>query len=408
LPPARRRLALAALVVAGGALVWVAAAAALWRSSVPDLRLPTIDPHRAFTEEQLDRTARLEGFLRVDFLLSQLALVLALGLYALRGHRLARESAAGPIGTGMLLGMLGLGLLWFVQVPFDLAAHWWERRNDVASDGYVERLFSGWLALGGAFLFICLALLIVMGLASAVGNTWWVSGSAVFTGLAMLFAFVFPYLSPSEPLREWDPGLAAEARRLAAIEGVENVPVRVEEVSDFTDDPNAWAGGIAGSRRVVLWDTLLDGRFDDDEVAVVVAHEFGHQAHQHIWKSIGWYALFAVPGALLIAAATRRFGGMAAPRAVPVGLFVLVVLQLAALPLQNMISRRLEREADWSALKATRDPDAARSLFRQFTTISLAQPDPPRWASVLLDSHPTVLERMEMAEAWRLRERAAR
>ena len=398
----RSRRAQTGLVLALCALAWGAAAWALWRTTVPSLDLPELDAGTTFSAIQLERSARFERFLRIDFLLSQLVLVLALGVYALRGHRFMRESAAGPIGTGMLLGMLGFALVWIVQLPFSLAAHWWERRYDVTDIGYVEFVLGGWFGLGGIFLFICLALLIVMGLATAMGDAWWIAGAPVFVGLTIVFAFVFPYLAPTVPLE--DPEIAAEARRLARIERVEEIPVRVEEVGEFTSAPNAWAGGVAWSRRVVVWDTLLDGRFSDDEVAVVLGHEFGHHAHEHIWKSIGWYALFALPGTFLIARATRRYGGMATARAVPVGLFVLVVLELAALPIQNAVSRRLEREADWAALEATRDPAAASELFRGFTTAALVQPDPPRWAKVLLDSHPSVIDRMEMAEAWRQRE----
>ena len=55
--------------------------------------------------------------------------------------------------------------------------------------------------------------------------------------------------------------------------------------------------GIGPSRRVVLWDTILDGRFSPGELAVVIAHELGHVARDHVLKSIGWFALFAFPGA---------------------------------------------------------------------------------------------------------------
>jgi hypothetical protein len=197
----RSRGALVALGLAGAALVWIVAAAALWRTSVPDLRLPSIDARRVFGEQQLDRTARFEGFLRVDFLLAQLALVVVLGLYALRGHRLARESAAGPIGTGMLLGMLGLAILWLIQTPFALVDHWWARRHDVSELGYVDWLIINWFALGSEFLFICLALLIVMGLAGWLRFWWWIPGAVVFTGLVALFTFVTPYLIPAQGSR---------------------------------------------------------------------------------------------------------------------------------------------------------------------------------------------------------------
>ena len=395
----RRRAVVAAVVVAIGA-GWALAAVSLWDTTVPgSLRLADLDPHDYFTDGELERAGDFERFLRIDFLLAQAALLATFAVYARRGHRLLRESAAGRIGSGMLLGMLGLAILWLVQLPFRVAAHWWQRRHGVASDDYITFLFGDWLALAGEFLFICLALVIVMGLAGAMRNRWWVAGAPVFVGLAMLFAFVYPYLLPLERLE--DPQLAAGARRLAAAENVEDIPVRVEEVGEYTTAPNALASGLGASRHVVLWDTLLDGRFPDDEVLFVLAHEFGHHTREHIWKGIGWYALFAVPGAFLLAVATRRAGGMADPRAVPLSLLVLVVLQLAAMPVYNVIGRRLEAEADWAALEATRDPAAARGLFRNFGRTGLVEPSPPTWSYVLLDGHPTLMQRIAMAEAWR-------
>ena len=89
------------------------------------------------------------------------------------------------------------------------------------------------------------------------------------------------------------------------------------------------------------------------------------------------------------------------PAAVPVSLFVLVALQLGSLPLQNAISRHMEEEADWVALETTRDPGGARGLFEKFTTLALADPDPPSWSTALLAGHPSILQRLELAEAWR-------
>jgi STE24 endopeptidase len=155
----------------------------------------------------------------------------------------------------------------------------------------------------------------------------------------------------------------------------------------------------------VLWDTLLDGRFSDDEIGTVLAHELGHHTRNHIWKGIAWYALFALPGAYLIAVATRRRGGMAEPRAVPLALLVLVGLQTLALPLDNAFSRRLEAEADWVALQTAREPAAAEELFAGFTEEALADPTPPGWSYLFLESHPSVEERVAMARAWAERER---
>ncbi len=97
----------------------------------------------------------------------------------------------------------------------------------------------------------------------------------------------------------------------------------------------------------------------------MIAHEYAHQARSHLLKGIAWYALFAFPGAFLIARATRRRGGIREPAAIPLAILVLVVLNLLALPVQNAISRHMEAEADWVALQTTRDPGAMESLFRR-------------------------------------------
>lgn len=398
------------LVVAGLlalAVAWAAAAWYLWRTEVPrGLELDGVDPSRYFGEEELDETAGYERFVRIDYALADLVLVIVLGLYAVGGARFMRESAAGRIGTGMMLGMLGLALVWLVQVPFGIAALWWDRRHDVTDQGYVDWLFQDWFLLGVEFLFLCLALLIVMGLAGPLRDRWWVAGAPAFVGLGVLFAFLLPYLVSSElrPLSRADEQpLARDAERLAREQGVPDIEVRVEEVSQYTDAPNAYAAGLGPSRKVVLWDTLLLGDFERREVRFVLAHEFAHHSRDHLWKGVGWYALFAFPGAFLVARLTRRRGGMRVPEAVPVGLFAVVVLELAAQPIFNELSRRHEAEADWVALETTRDPGASKRLFEQFTEATLEQPNPPTWAYLWQNTHPSVMERIAMAEAWEAR-----
>jgi STE24 endopeptidase len=139
----------------------------------------------------------------------------------------------------------------------------------------------------------------------------------------------------------------------------------------------------------------------------VLAHELGHISRNHIWKSVGWYALFAFPGAFVIAWVTRRRGGMREAEAVPLSLLVLVTLSFLALPLQNVITRHLEAEADWMALETTQDPGAARALFHRFSTTALSDPSPPTWSYVLMETHPTIVQRIAFAEAWE-RERGGR
>jgi STE24 endopeptidase len=73
--------------------------------------------------------------------------------------------------------------------------------------------------------------------------------------------------------------------------------------------------------------------------------------------------------------------------------------------LQNAVSRHIEANADWAALQAARDPDSQRDLFQKFATTSLEQPNPPTWSYLYFDTHPTLMQRIAMAEAWKKRER---
>jgi STE24 endopeptidase len=385
------------------AAAWALAAHALWQSTVPSgLHLPHVDPRDFFSRSFLQKSSSYERFLDVDSLLGEVTLLVVLALYAWRGQRLMRESAAGRIGTGMMLGMLGFAVLWLAEVPFGLAAVWWERRHGISHQGYVSSLLESFIALGDRFLFVSLALLVSMGLAGVLRRWWWAVAAPVFAGLALLSTFLSVYLIPNtHPLQ--DPETVADVRQLARAEGIPGTKADVQNVERETTAPNAESVGFGSTRRVILWDTLLDGRFSRREIRVVTAHELGHLAHHHPLKRVGWLALFLLPAAALVALFTRRRGGLARPEAVPVALFVFVVLQLLTTPLTNIVSRREEAEADWSALKATRDPTAARSLFQQLATTSHASPDPPTWSYVLNADHPSIVQRIAMVDAWQAR-----
>ena len=390
----RARVALVAALAA----VWAVAAWLLWRTSVPSLHIPRLDEHGYFTAAQLRTADDFSRFGELTWAGAAVVQLAVLVVYARRGVQFARESAAGPVGTGMLLGMLGFALVWLAQLPFGVADLWWQRRHHISHEGYVTSLFGNWFSLGAEFLFLCLTLAIVMGLARRLGSRWWLPAAPVFVGLAALFAFVTPWLLPTHRLG--DPQLSAAVARLEAREGVGHVPVVVQDVHDVTSLPNAEAMGIGPSRRIVLWDTLVDGRFTEPELRFVVAHEIGHVARGHIWKQIGWYALFAFPGAFLIAVATRRRGGMGEAESVPLALLVVVVLGLLALPLENAISRHLEQEADWRALVTTHDPAADVGLMRRFVTTSLDEPNPSLVSYLVFENHPTLLQRIALARAY--------
>jgi STE24 endopeptidase len=388
----------AALVL--GAALWVWAAQALWAATdLPSLDLPRLDPQDFFTDSFLARSAGYERFLAIEGLLAWIAVIAVLAVYAQRGPRLVRESAAGRVGTGMLLAMLGFAVVWLTQVPFDLASLWWERRYDVSHQGYLEHLLFSFLGLGGQFVFLCVGFGIAMGLAGVMRRWWWLAVVPAFMALAVLFAFLSPYLVPDTSAVE-SPRLQVEARTLERIEGARHARLRVQDVDSSTDAPNAMTVGLGPSSTIILWDTLLNGDFNRDEVRFVLAHEVGHLAHDDLFKRLGWLTLFLLPTWGLTALLTRRRGGLARPEAIPLALLILVTIQFLATPILNVAYRREEAAADWAALEATRQPETGRDVMRKLATESLSDPDPAGWVSALYENHPPIMRRIEMAAAW--------
>ena len=79
-------------------------------------------------------------------------------------------------------------------------------------------------------------------------------------------------------------------------------------------------------------------------------------------------------------------------------MLVVAVFQLATAPLANHVSRRMEAEADWKALQVTADPTALEGLMLGFSTTGLGDPDPPGWVQLIVGTHPTLADRIELIE----------
>jgi STE24 endopeptidase len=216
---------------------------------------------------------------------------------------------------------------------------------------------------------------------------------------------VTPYLIPDlGKLHRHD--LRVAATHLAKVEGVRDVEVSVEDVHKQTTAPNAEAVGFGGTRRVILWDTVIRKPFTTRTVRPVIAHELAHHKRNHILRGVGLFALFAFPLAFAIALATRGRGGMYEPGAVPLAILVLTLLNIAVTPIENAFVRRYETEADWVGLNATRDPAAQRETMRRLAVVAKSRPDPPALEHLFEDGHPTILERIALTEAWTRRQRA--
>jgi STE24 endopeptidase len=388
-----------AVLLAG--IAWVAVAAWLWRTRVPnDLSLPPVDAKAVFGEQTIEDAREYRRVLRGLWVGLQASQLTALVLLVRAAPRLEPRLRGGAVVRGIQLGLISVALLWVVWLPFGLVGLWWRRKHDISHLGYGDLVFEPWPRYLGEVVVTAAAVAVAMLLARRLGRRWWLVGGPAFVVIVGAVLVVTPFvLSPRLSALD-DRRLTAGIERLARAEGVGKVEVEVENASRRTTVPNAEAIGVGPTTHVVLWDTLLDGRFTDREIEAISAHELGHVARDHLWKGIGWFALLALPSAWLLAVLTDRRGGLDRPAVVPFAVLVVVAVQLVLLPVTNLVSRRYEAEADWMSLQATRDPVATASLFRKFSTTALDEPRDPAWVHVMLATHPDLADRVAMARAW--------
>ena len=229
----------------------------------------------------------------------------------------------------------------------------------------------------------------------------WPAVAAAALALAVGFlSFVAPVvLEPIfnrfQPLA--DERLAAELRGLAERGGVPVRDVLVADASRRTTKVNAYVSGLGKTRRVVLYDTLLEAA-DEGELKLVVAHELGHRRERHVVKiTLGRDGCGGALGRAALGAPrlAYRVAARAAARAAHlVGLRVVVAAPVAAL------FRRWERVADRFSLELTRDLPSFERTHLQLARKNLGDLAPPRLAYLLLFTHPTAPERLALGRAW--------
>ena len=401
----RRTLAKRAGLLALAA-VWVVSGFYLWRTSVPRLHIPELDPRDYFSAAELSRAHEYRRVSRALLLGSLAAQLVVLALLVWKARPLAEALEAigrGRIRTGVLVAIAVPLALWLVTVPFGAVSLWWRRRY-----GLSTQTAAGWLrdqavAVGVECLLVAAAAGVTLGLAAWLGRSWWLAAAPLFVLAGVLYfvaqpLVVQPLFNRFEPLA--DQRLTAEIKKLGAKEGVTVDKVLVADASRRTTTANAYVSGLGPTKRVVFYDTILDGRFSTPELESVAAHELAHVARSHIWRGLGWFALIAIPGVLLVWWFTERRGGLPDPGLVPLAIAVALVYSILVMPLGNLVSRRYEAEADWIALKATDDPQSFIGLEKTLTVTSLGDPDPPAWSNVLFGTHPTPMKRIGMAKAF--------
>jgi STE24 endopeptidase len=241
---------------------------------------------------------------------------------------------------------------------------------------------------------------------------WW-----LWSGLAAVpFFFCVLFVTPIwiEPLFNHfgpmhDKTLEAGIERLAARAGIPGSRIFEVDKSADTTTVNAYVDGLAGTRRIVLWDTLL-ARLSPPQVMFVTGHEIGHYVLGHLWQGLAFYSALVLLALYLVHRAAgaalagfgQRFGlaELADPASLPLLELLLSAALLALTPAALAISRHLEHEADRFGLELTRDNQAAAMAFLRMQQTNLSVPRPERWYVLWRASHPPLGERIDFANRY--------
>ena len=258
-----------------------------------------------------------------------------------------------------------------------------------------------------AIVVTALALVLLLGCARRLPRAWPAVAGGALGVLVMLGSFVYPIVV--EPLFNDfsslpDGDLRSRILALAEQEHVVVDDVLVADASRRTTTLNAYVSGFGSTRRVVVYDNLLDDT-SEDEVLSVVAHELTHARHDDVLTgsllgAAGVVFGVGLLGLVLGAAEGRRRVRMGDPEIVPLVVALIAVGTLLASPVENTISRHIETRADVGALQASRDPGAFIEVQRQLALHSLSDPHPPWLSQLWFGSHPTTLTRVAIAQQY--------
>jgi STE24 endopeptidase len=321
-----------------------------------------------------------------------------------RPPRRLRGPFRHPLVAAAVAGAALSVLVAAAPLPFKAVAR--ERARDV---GLVTQSWGGWAfdlvrswAIGAVFAAIGAALAVA--LIRRMPRAWWIPGSVAIVAFAAVTTYGGPVvLDPIFNRFERLP--AGETRddvlELARRAGVDVGAVYTMDASRRTTAANAYVNGLGHTKRVVLYDNLLED-FTRDEVRLVVAHELGHVRYDDMPRGLLWLAI-ATPFGLF--AVSRMTASLApdedrpGPAILPALALSVSVMVFAITCVSNQLSRRVEARADTFALAQTGESDAFISFQRRIALKNVSDPDPPAWSSFLFGTHPTTIDRIGIGVA---------
>ncbi|MFB6186581.1 MAG: M48 family metallopeptidase, partial [Halobacteriaceae archaeon] len=236
---------------------------------------------------------------------------------------------------------------------------------------------------------------------------WWLAAWILFIAFSLVMQVIYPRLIAPlfynfEPIESGD--LREAVNDVFDRAGFSCDQIYVMDASRRSTHSNAYFIGFGQTKRVVLFDTLID-QMEIPEIQSVLAHELAHWKKGHIWKrlitsSIRMGIVFFVLYYLL---QTQWLYSMFGVPSVPyVGLFlagiwVYPINRLLA-PLQNQFSLKHEREADQFAIEVMDTGQPMVDALTNLVSENLSNPFPHPLYERFHYSHPPIPERIQNIE----------
>jgi STE24 endopeptidase len=254
------------------------------------------------------------------------------------------------------------------------------------------------------------ALLLLLPLWAVIraSDLWWLWGWLLFSTFTVLLGLLYPVViaplfNTFTPME--DEALLGRIMGVAEACGLDISGVLVADASRRSLAGNAYVAGLGRTRRVVVFDTLLE--WPHDVIVQVVAHELGHWKHAHLRRKLPviiavQLLLFVGSWALLRWDWLLDLGGVSTvrdPAAIPLFFTIFPAGFVAVNLVTSWLSRADERQADIYALDTLADPEAFSQVFRRLAETNKADVDPSTWKR-LNASHPPIAERLAMARRW--------
>ena len=365
----------------------------------------TIEPSRVdvgeyFSPQEIDRGARFArpqlvlGLVRAAIDLAALAAIVRRppGILGRGSTRPMLAGAAAGAGLSVVLSVPPLPIAAIARrraIGVGLVTQSWRGwAGDLLKSTAIEIVLTG--AAGGAVVLVT----------RRYPRTWWLPaavGSVAFGALLATLAPVVldPVFNDFTPLPEGET--RSDVLELAQAAGVKVREVYSVDASRRTTAANAYVNGLGPTKRVVLFDTLLD-RYSRDEVRVVVAHELAHVRHRDVPRGVLYAATVAPAAALAVQRLSWQLSPARGSAAQLPALALAAVLVAAPLGLiGNGLSRAIERRADAFSLELSQAPEAFISFERSIALQNVADLDPPRWVRTVIATHPATTERIGFA-----------